>query len=307
MAQGRLKCASAAVLGLLTLFVGIAAADPPPPDSAPPPPAAAPAKAPLETVTITAKQRKLIEHRISTFASSITITARDESLARWSEPICPLVAGMSREGGEFTLARVSRAARDAGAPLAPEKCEPNFLIVLTPKPEELLEKWWNRNSRAFNDERGIGGIKHYIATRRPVRVWYNLTSGCSGMQSNFVVQEGGVYPVCVSHRLDSRLNWQTVRVITSVIVVVDTTQVAALTAGQLADYISMIGLAQIRENASPGEAPTILQLFAGSEAARPAGLSPWDQAFLKGLYATDSEKVTQISEIKYSMYRSIVP
>ena len=307
MARCGIKCPNALLTALLSLLSGLAAADPPPPDASAQQPTAAPGKAELETVTITAKQRKLIEHRISSFASSITIPAFDESLARWQEPICPLVAGMSHEGGEFTLARVSQAARDAGAPLAPEKCEPNFLIVLTSQPEDLLKKWWKRDPKLFNDERGIGGIKRYIHSRLPIRVWYNATSACPGTQLNFRVVGGTVYPGCINGAGFSRLSWATVRKISSVIVIADTNLIKDLNAGQLADYISMIGLAQIRESARPGDAPTILQLFAESGAARPAGLSPWDQAFLKGLYATDPQMVTQISEIKFSMYRSLVP
>lgn len=305
MAAGRTVRVGATML--LPLLLGIAAADPPPITEPLPPPASTSGKSNLETVTITAQQRKLMERQISRFVTSITLPARDESLARWQEPICPLVAGMSRDGGEFVLARVSQAARDAGAPLAPEKCEPNFLIVLTSQPEELLKKWWKRSPKMFTDERGIGGVHHYITTSHPVRVWYNATSACSGTPGNFQVVGGTVYPSCVDGGMISRLNWQTVRKITSVIVIADTGMVGDLTAGQLADYISMIGLAQIREYPRPGDAPTILRLFAENGDARPAGLSRWDQAFLKSLYATDISKVMQIAEIKFTMDEVLVP
>ncbi len=295
---------SVIALGVAPLLFGVAAADPPPPAAEPPPQAAAKSgKSDLETVTITAKQQQeLIERRISKFVSSITLSARDESLARWQVPICPLVAGMSRAAGEFVLGRLSEVARDAGAPLAPQQCTPNFLVILTPEPDLLLKKWWARNPRLFNDERGIGGIHHFVNTHRPVRVWYNATSGCAGgPQTTYAVDGGGVYPSCSHGGLSSRLTWETVRKISLAIVVADTGLVKDLSVGQLADYIAMVGMAQIRESAKPGDAPTILRLFSESGAARPAGLSRWDQAFLKSLYATDPANVTQTAEIKFNM------
>ena len=243
-------------VGVMPLHFGVAAADPPPTAESLQQPVAQSGKSELETVTIAARrQRKLIERQINTFVSSITPLARDESLARWQEPICPLVAGMSRAGGEFVLARLSQVARDAGAPLAPEKCTPNFLVVLTARPEALLKKWWTRNPRLFNNDRGVGGINRFIGTTRPVRVWYNATSACTGTQTTFEVEGGMVYPSCAHGGLGSRLTWESVRKITSAIVLADAGLVKDLSAGQLADYIAMIGFAQIRESAKPGDAP----------------------------------------------------
>lgn len=91
------------------------------------------------------------------------------------------------------------------------------------------------------------------------------------------------------------------------IVVVDARRVADLEYGQLADYIAMIGLAQIRENAWPGAAPTIMRLFSDTGAARPRALSSWDHAFLKSMYSTDAGNVTQLAEIKLTMYQDLVP
>lgn len=44
--------------------------------------------------------------------------------------------------------------------------------------------------------------------------------------------------------------------------VVDTGRIKGFNIGQLADYIAMIGLAQIRLDSDLGSAPTILRLFA---------------------------------------------
>jgi hypothetical protein len=90
-------------------------------------------------------------------------------------------------------------------------------------------------------------------------------------------------------------------------VVVDLGHIKDVNDGQLADYISMVGFAQIRRKPELGDAPTILRLFAESDVARPQGLSSWDQAFLKSLYGEDSGNIMQLAGIKFRIYRDLVP
>jgi hypothetical protein len=254
-----------------------------------------------ETVTIEAqRQRELIEHQISTFVSAITAPIRGEALLRWHRPVCPAVVGLTNAQGEFMLARLSQAVTDAGAPLAPEDCAPNFLVVATQHPEALLQKWWGRNARLFNTDHGIGGIKRFLAGKTPIRAWYNAELGCEEGASR--VRGGKTYQPahCAGGMISggSKLTYVEVRAITSVIVVVDLEKVPELTIGQVTDYATLIGLAQIREDADPGPAPTILHLFANSGGALPDGLSSWDREFLKALYDTDVDAVVQVSQIK---------
>ena len=278
---------------MLPFLTGSAHADPPPTNGA------------LDTVTVeAARERERLEHRISSFVSSITIPFRDESLARWQSAICPLVAGLPPEEGEFVFDRVSRVASDAGVPLAPEKCTPNFLVVATSDPEALLQKWWGRSARLFNEDRGTAGMQRFIHSDQSVRVWYNACSVSPGGAKTFKIKGD---PSCNTGAIGSRLSFEAVRVIYSVVVVVDLGHIEGLNVGQLADYIAMIGLAQIRKNPDLGGAPTILHLFAETDAPKPQGLSIWDQTFLKSLYRTDPAKITQMSEIKFRMGRDLVP
>jgi hypothetical protein len=69
----------------------------------------------------------------------------------------------------------------------------------------------------------------------------------------------------------------------------------------------MIGLAEIRSDAETADAPTILHLFSGPENDRPAGLSTWDEAFLKALYHTRHTDKQQVADIKTEMVQDIAP
>jgi hypothetical protein len=69
----------------------------------------------------------------------------------------------------------------------------------------------------------------------------------------------------------------------------------------------MVGLAEVKLGAPLGDAPTILTLFDRAPQVTGAGMSDWDRAFLKSLYATGQESRLQRSEIALSMVRAIAP
>jgi hypothetical protein len=265
------------------------------------------------SVTVEAtRQHVQIEKQISHFVSSNTVNALDEPLARWQTPICPLVSGLPQDQGELVLGRVSQIARDAGAPLDTPDCRAaNLLIIVTDDPEELLKQWWHRYSWQFNEDRGIAGLRRFVGASRPVRIWYNVVSQCVGTVGAFMTRASGPVPACSkvggggTHlRYDSGMM---LRVLSSAMVVVDARQVQGLHLGQLSDYIAMLALAHIRENADPGDGPTILHLFGGGEGDKPLSLSRWDQDFLSALYHTDPGSTLRLTEIKIQMFRDLVP
>jgi hypothetical protein len=101
--------------------------------------------------------------------------------------------------------------------------------------------------------------------------------------------------------IGTRLRYGAVQGLQSVIILVDGKRANELNIGQLADYITLVGLAQIRPDANTGTAPTILTVFTGAD-PQPQGLSPWDESFLRGLYTTKQSSVIQTSLIKASMF-----
>jgi len=287
----------------LALLALDAPADPQPPAGA----------GPGNSVTIeAARKRGEVEQQISHFVSSITVNAMEEPLARWQTPICPLVSGLSLEQGEFVLGRVSQIAHDAGAPLDARDCKSaNLLIIVAEDPQELLKQWWQRYSWQFNDDRGIAGIKRFVGASRTVRVWYNVFSQCVGHAGSVMIKPSGIIvSSCSKVGMSTRLRYENgmmLRVLRSAMVVVDARQTHGLQLGQLSDYIAMLALAHIREDADPGDGPTILHLFGGGEGDKPLSLSRWDQDFLSALYHTDPGSAARLTEIKNRMFRDLVP
>ena len=136
----------------------------------------------LPEVTIRA-QREALERQLRAYVTSTIREPFDESLVRWTRPICPLVVGLSREGGEFVRARLSQIAAAAGVPLAPRPCQANFAIVMTAEPHAVLKAWFKRDNHLFGDA-AWQTIDQFLKTPRPVRVWYNIKSENANGLSN---------------------------------------------------------------------------------------------------------------------------
>lgn len=253
----------------------------------------------LDTVTVTGRKReKIFQDRINTFVSSVTLRSRTESLARWQVPVCPYVTGAAPDQNAYIRQHLAQVAKDAGARLAQPDCAANLVVVLTEDPDRLLHDWWALDHGMFNTDRGVRGVERFIRAEEAIRAWYNACNVAPGWAKSNANQR---IPPCNTGELGSRLSWDSVRAIYSVIVVVDLARIERLNVGQVADYVAMIGLAQIRRDADLGKLPTILRLFTEAGSARPRGLSSWDKSFLRSLYGTESANFMQFSQIKSGM------
>jgi hypothetical protein len=279
-------------------LLGVAAADTPPASEAP--------KSAIDSTTVVGRRdRATIEREVGTFVNAIALKPGSESLARWQLqiPLCPLVAGMPKSDAEYILSRVSKIAAAAGAPLAPEHCKGNFYIVVTSDPESVIKAWSKRDVRMFGDEADQGGttIRDFLAAS-PVRVWYN---------TEFYELDGTPLGNNQENREDrsaraTRLEINSYRALSSIIAIIDARRMKDVSYGQIAAYVGMVGLVQMRREAKVGVAPTILNLFA-DEGKAPPGLTAWDESFLRAVYATRITDKAQIAEIKTAMVQDVAP
>src|SRR5579872_7215266 len=96
---------------------------------------AQPARAPVESVTVTAHRQtfpEVIGHFIESFAAPTRVIGK---IARWEDGICPVTVGLRPAATKFVTQRVREIAGMAGAPLnANASCRPNIEIVFTTTP-----------------------------------------------------------------------------------------------------------------------------------------------------------------------------
>jgi hypothetical protein len=275
--------------------------------------AAADAKAAVPTVTIeSARERESVRRRVDGFVTSVVARQGSESIVRWNQPVCPLVAGLPRDFGEFMLARISQAARAAGAPLAGSSCRANLFVIATVHPDVALKKWLARDPEMDTRE-GVERVRSFLRSTRPVRVWYNTVHSCEdGAVSNGAAAAAGLNatmggsksggtlgPSYCQDTMDTQLSYGDVRSINSAIVVIDTGTLKRVTIGQLADYVSLVGLVNVRPDSDGEGAPTILRLF--RDPSPPAGLTSWDQALLYSLYNTNQAGKLQLIDMESVM------
>jgi hypothetical protein len=284
----------AALVALLLLATSVKADPPAKPPEQPP-------GTKLETITVKAKRdRAILEQRVDKFVYGITVTPFEDSIARWQTrtPICPLVAGLSHDDGEYMLSRLSQIATTAGASLAPESCRPNFYVIVTSVPDELIAAWSKRNHFLFGNAGGTK-IRRFMTASTPVRVWYNV---------QLTDRDGTPCPVMFGLPIcpaDGHFAFGTVRDLASVIMLIDARLAKGISFGQLSGYVAMNGLAEIRVHAKVGDAPSILRLFSDPKSAPPLGLSPWDAAYLRAIYHTQQHDKTQLLAVKEAMVNDV--
>jgi hypothetical protein len=274
------------------------------------------ASQPLQEVQVTAQRAKLAK-RVRVFVSKITGPLFNGGLTRWGEPVCPIVSGLPQQYGEFIRRRVSGIARAGGVPLASEKCVPNLFILVDPQPQELLKAMAKRYFReTFGFDTGPSRIAaprlvvhEFISTPGPVRVLYRDATN-AGIGGYPIVSAAKVGPITMSGDTwyvawPMAPVWDGVWHLFRVFVIVDASQLKGVTLGQFADYVGMVGLAEIKPADSLADAPTILKLFSGAPQAAPAGMTDWDRAFLRSLYTTNQALRGARWHVVQSMVREI--
>ncbi|MGH8198814.1 MAG: SEL1-like repeat protein [Steroidobacteraceae bacterium] len=266
----------------------------------------------LQAVTIRGTRAgRELARQVNHFVTSEVFQLSGESLIRWDTPICPLVQGLPAAFNEYLESRITQVALAARAPVAGRHCKENLYVFVSSHPEQLLNKLWKKNPGMYGAPNGLGGPEGFIHSRRPVRVWYNTESNCQsasgdsagivsmGMNSGMAQPAGRPLDMSAGmcSNVDTRLNYAAINALSSAFIVVDMSQMREITTGQLADYVAMVGLAQVRTNTDLGKASTILGLF-DDPTHPPQGLSPWDHALLYSLYNTNQKSIGQISEIE---------
>lgn len=273
-----------------------------------------PTKAKLPTVTVEAA--RALRLKVDRFVTSVAIQPWGDSLYRWTEPVCPLVAGLPKAQGEFVLARISKAARDAHAPLGGRDCDANLYVVAVGfDPSPMLKTWWAHNPRMYNSQHGIEPIERFIQSTLPIRAWYNTYQGCeAGDAATYtlatvilpqIFKPGQGPPGCETDLRSRIVRMSTASDITSALIVVDGRQLKNVNLRQMADYIALIGLADLRSDVGSTAVPSILDLFGHGKP--PQGLTPWDRAFLYSLYNTTHMSVLEVPEMEITMTTRLSP
>jgi hypothetical protein len=249
-------------------------------------------------------QQAILKERVHAYVRTITRNtgfSDDESQTRWNTPICFLAAGWGAEDRSSLLTRLAQVSAAAGVPLAGKACTPNFVVVSTAEPDQVINAWYAKNKRLFGNASALQ-IRHFLdSTRsRPVRTWRNIDIG------RVATTRFGHFVPSNSHADPSPLAGNSPLGFLSVFEIIDAGRTAGIDLNQLTDYIAMMGLSNIDLDVDVGDAPSILRLFSSARNVA-SGLSNWDAAFLMALYQTDQSSRGQRFEIAQRVAEAVTP
>lgn len=268
--------------------------------------------APEAEVVVTAQRT---EDLVRTFVAEIAVAARGANqLARWDRRICPGLSGMKARYARPVLDRIAQHAYEVGLDVGEPGCKPNVLVLVTTTPDEITAQMVesNRDVLGWHAQRGQvtegrDGLRAFIDSDAPVRWWHvsNATNSDGASVGDSATGDAQAMRVDGASRIHrpTRIDFG------GAFIVVDANRISGLPLGALADYLSMVALAQLDPDTETSEFPTILNIFNGLVGGTPAfsTLTDWDLGYLRGLYAVQrsGDAQSQQEDIVNQMTRSI--
>ena len=211
------------------------------------------------------------------YVRAVTQLSPSGQVSKRPSRLCPFVAGGGREVNRYVLGRLQQVAAETGLAFQDRKCHPNMLILFSREPEVLLSEARKRGKINYNGVQ-MPRVDRFKTSTSPVR-WLSRTDEIAVYGE---APAGGVGSNIREYRAPgSRIVQPTVSVLYHSLVVIDAKKADGVGVAALADYVSMVTLADIKPDAAPAQS-SILNLFSGADRAR--GLTVSDRAYLHAVY-----------------------
>jgi hypothetical protein len=223
--------------------------------------------------------------------------------ARLNEATCFVVRNLPTQAMVYLVKRMSAAAQAAGLPKAKRGCHPNISLLFADNAKALADSMVKNEPRVFKPfgneggtTRGSQALKQFTASDAPIRWWQvTVPVDWSGQfilpnQDAADLSNGDGSAASIEDSLQKVQGMES-RIIRSqrdkllyTLVIVDMNKLGDATWDQLADYLAMVSLVQVKPDTNMAGYDTILNLFT-SGAKAPPMLTSWDKAYLHGVYA----------------------
>lgn len=228
--------------------------------------------------------------------SDFGVAQANAPAARWTEPICLKIVGLSDRQAAIVDDRIREVATIVRAPLAKGKCSSNAIVSFTGNGADVTRQI---NRRAPDRMREVPEAlrNRYMTDMLPARWWYATGTGAADGMAPSSVGAPGVFfeqsdatanalnisgdeGSVVTHR-SSLVSTQVARSIHTATVIIDASQTRGAAIETLADFAALVLLAEVKPGARSSSI-SVLAAFGGYDP--PKGLTDWDMAFLKALY-----------------------
>ena len=280
------------------LTASVALAQPAPRAAATAPPAASPTV--VSGVDVEVRLPPDVMKRIDSAVTSFVHTqARPKvgaiyRFSQWGYQVCPTTFGLTPDMNAFVSQRIKDVAAKAGVPGDGTCSGTNVLVVITSQPAALMADVRDHHENLLGYH-FIGETKALAAFQPPMKSWYVTTTS----KPVYITKNSPVYRVldyaygpmvdCPQERcrflpvMKSRFAFA--------LIVVEAGRIAGKPIGAVADEIAMTALSRAgpREGCSP--LPTVMDLLDPACPPSDTGLTPYDEAFLKALYAPHETEI----------------
>src|SRR5690606_6922122 len=170
-------------------------------------------------------------------------------------------------------------------------CRSDVSIIFTTDGRDMATRLVETSPSAFRPFGNTHGttksrsdLEAFKTSDAPVR-WWQITMIVDELGRPAVDIFAGLEALPMYYGANSRVKEGTSDDIWGSLIIVDTSKLQGKTWAQLADYVAMVSLAQVKPGGRPANHDSILNLF--SEANPPA-ISDMDLVYLKALYSMDT-------------------
>lgn len=235
----------------------------------------------------------------SSFVRATGIAASETPAARWTNPVCPRVLGLTAEGARSAENVIRAIAVQVGAEVATEPCDSNIVVSFTANAAAVVREIDRRDPRRLS-ELNPTERRALVEGSAPIRWWHTtemrdtsgnngrsdttataqMTSAVRGPGSSAGSDLGAGVPTTMRYS-NSIISTFATRNLLSATVVIDQDAVMGRRLASVAAYAALVALAEIRplDNVPQG---SILSLFSNANA--PTQLTAQDLGFLRTLY-----------------------
>ncbi|MEP9358527.1 hypothetical protein [Sphingomonas sp. KR3-1] len=229
---------------------------------------------PDAAITVTGKQQPPVK-QAERFVRQL-VALDTGQLARFLEPVCPLVLGVPAAKADAIADRLRRDAEGAKVRLGAAGCEPNLVLVIAADADGFIAMMRKRHSTFFDDLQDVD-LRDAFA-KGPVHAWRLIEER----------DEDGAPKTALSDSHSSSVFGQPTQAATvNAVVVLDKRVVLDKTIAQIADYVVMRTLAGAHPPRDGAAVNTILTLFDPQAGAPPRAMTEMDARLLAGLYAIE--------------------
>lgn len=250
-----------------------------------------------DEITVTGQRRDALRLIMQDFITEIGApVSRNFGYARWQRDVCVGVSGLTdAAGAQYFANRISLRALELGLQVEEPGCRPNILVIFTADGRGMASGMVAEQPRTFRPFGGEGGttqgleaLDEFVTADVAVR-WWQVMVPLDDTGQPAIDMTNGLAGMPFVSGTNSHIRHSVSEALWSSIVVVDTSKLGDVNWLQLADYISLISLAQIKPDGAPRNQDSILNLFLTE--SPPPQMTAMDLTYLHALYQMDNERM----------------